>query len=104
MGGVRASAYLGVLVGGIVVEDDVERLFGRTVGLDGVEKADEFLMPVVLHAAPDDLAFKDVESGEQGCRAVALIIVGHGGGSGPFSSADPAGCGRELGFGFSHRW
>jgi hypothetical protein len=28
------------------------------LALDGIEKADEFLMPVALHAAPDDLAFK----------------------------------------------
>ena len=73
------AAYLWVLVGSIVVEDDMERLVGRHLALDGVEKADEFLMPVVLHAAPDDPAFKDIESGEQGCRTVALVIVGHGG-------------------------
>jgi len=32
-----------------------------------------------LHAAADDLAFEDVQGGEQGGGAVALVIVGHGG-------------------------
>jgi len=72
------TAYLRVLVGRIVVEDDMERLVGRHLALDGIEKADEFLMPVALHVAPDDLSLKDIESGEQGCRTVALVIVGHG--------------------------
>jgi hypothetical protein len=47
---------LWVLVGGVVVEDDVNDLADRNLGLDGIEKADEFLMPVTLHAAADDLA------------------------------------------------
>src|ERR1700687_5976035 len=67
------------LVGGIVVEHDVDRFVGRHVALDGIEKADEFLMPVALHTALDDLAFKDVEGGEQGGGAVALVIVCHRG-------------------------
>ena len=57
----------------------VDRFGGRHLVLDGIEKADEFLMPVALHAAPDDLAFKDIEGGEQGGGAIALIIVCHGG-------------------------
>jgi transposase len=35
-------------------------------------------MPVTLHAAADDLAFEDVEGGEQRGRTVALIVVRHG--------------------------
>ncbi len=57
----------------------MDRLVGRDLALDGIEEADEFLMPVALHAAPDDLALKDVEGGEQGGRAVALVVVGHRG-------------------------
>ena len=53
--------------------------FGRHFALDSVEKADEFLMSVALHTAPDDLAFKDVERDEQGGGAVALVTVCHGG-------------------------
>jgi len=51
-----------VLVDGIVVEDRTDRLVGRNFTLDGIEKADEFLLPVALHAAPDDRAFQDIEA------------------------------------------
>jgi|SRR5579884_402258 len=68
---------LGCLVGGVVVEDYMDRLAFGHLGLDCIEEANEFLMPVALHAAADNLAFEHVESGEQGGRAVALVIVGH---------------------------
>ena len=48
-----------------------------TLGLDSVQEADEFLMPVPLHAATDNLAFQHVESGEQRGRPVPLVVVGH---------------------------
>jgi hypothetical protein len=38
--------HLGVLVGGVVVEDGVDGLAGRDFALDGVQEADELLMPV----------------------------------------------------------
>ena len=47
------------------------------MAVDGVEKANELLMPVAAHALADDLAVEDVEGGEQGRGAMALIIVGH---------------------------
>ena len=37
--------HLGVLVSGVVVEDGVDRLAGRDLALDGVQKPDELLMP-----------------------------------------------------------
>src|SRR5215831_13914226 len=73
----RPRLHLGVLVSGVVVEHHMNRLVGRYLALDRVEKADEFLMPMALHAAPDDLAFKDVEGSEQGGGAMALVVVGH---------------------------
>jgi len=59
----------------------VDGLARRDLALDGVEEADELLMPVALHASPDDLAFQHVEGGEQGGRAVALVVVRHGPGA-----------------------
>jgi hypothetical protein len=47
---------LGVLVGGVVVEDGVHQLAGWHPGLDGVEEADETLVAVTLHAPADDVA------------------------------------------------
>jgi hypothetical protein len=50
----------------------VDRFVGRHFAFDGIEKANEFLMPVALDTAPDDLAFKDIEGGEQGSVALGL--------------------------------
>ncbi len=52
---------LGVLVAAVIVEDDVDDLAGRDLSLDRVQKTNEFLMPVTLHAAADDLAVEHVE-------------------------------------------
>ena len=71
------AQHLGVLVGGVVVEDGVDDLAGRHGRLDGVEEAQELLMPVTGHAATDHRAIEDVERGEQRGRAVADIVVGH---------------------------
>jgi hypothetical protein len=51
---VELGANLGVLVPGVVVEDDVDDLAGRDVGFDRIEKANELLMTMTLHAAADD--------------------------------------------------
>ena len=44
---------LGMLVGGVIVEDGVDHFAGRHGALDGIEKADEFLVSVALHAAAE---------------------------------------------------
>src|SRR5580765_8759339 len=69
---------LGVFMGGVVVEDDMNHLAGRHLGLDRVEEANELLVAVALHAAASDLALENVECCEQRGRAVALVIMGHG--------------------------
>src|SRR5215472_9626919 len=85
------GAHLGVLVAAVVVEDDVHDLPGGDLGLESVEKPDELLMPVALHATADDLTFEHVERGKQGRRAVALVVVGH--------RPAPAGLQRQSGLG-----
>jgi hypothetical protein len=67
-----------MLVGGLVIENDVDDLAGRRLRLDGVQKSNEFLMTMARHVATDDCAVEDVESGEQRCGAVPLVIVCHG--------------------------
>ena len=66
-----------MLVGGVIVNDQMDVLLSRGLAVDGVEKADELLMPVAAHALADDLAVEDVEGSEQGGGAVALVIMGH---------------------------
>ena len=46
------GAHLGVLVGGVVIDDGVNEFPGWHRGLDLVEEADEFLMAVALHVRP----------------------------------------------------
>jgi signal transduction histidine kinase len=65
-----------MLVRGIVVDDDMDVPFCRGCGINDVEEADELLMAMALHALADDLAFEDVEGGEQGRGAVSFVIVG----------------------------
>jgi hypothetical protein len=69
--------HLGMLVRGVVVDNGVDGEFGRRPGIDNVEEADELLMAMAFHALADDLAFEDVESGEQGRGAVPFVVVGH---------------------------
>ncbi len=64
--------------GGVIVEDHVDHLSGGDFGFDDVEKADELLMAMTLHAAPDDRALQDVERRKQRGRAITYVIVGHG--------------------------
>jgi len=56
----------------------VDRLAGRNLALDGVEKAGELLMPMALHVAADDGSVEHVHGRKQRGRAVPLVIVGHG--------------------------
>ena len=84
-------AHLGLLVGAVVVEHDVDQLAGRHRALEGIEEAQELLMPVPLHAAADDAAVEHVQRREQRGGAVALVVVGHG--------AEPARLDRQSGLG-----
>ena len=68
---------LGMFMRAIVVEDDMDHLACRHLTFDGVEEADELLMPVLLHTPADHRAVENVESSEQRGGAVAFVIVGH---------------------------
>src|SRR5215469_9969545 len=74
----QPGRHFGMLVGGIVVEDNVDQLAGRDLALDGIEEADEFAMPVALHAATNDGAVEHTERGEQRRGAMPLVVMGHG--------------------------
>ena len=65
-----------VLVRAIVVEDDMHLPARRKLLLDGVEKGDEFLLPVAAHALSDHRAVEDIEGCKQGGRAMTLVVMG----------------------------
>src|SRR5215212_4645284 len=75
---IEPGADVGMLVDGIVVENDVDDLTDRHLRLDGVQKSNEFLMTMTLHVAADDRAVEDVECGEQRRCAVPFVVVCHG--------------------------
>ena len=69
-------SHLGVFVRRVVVEGDMDHLAGRCFDFNGIEKADEFLVPMTLRAAPDHRAIEHVEGGEQRGGAIARVAVG----------------------------
>lgn len=75
---IQPGADFRLLVCGIVVEDDVDGLICGHFSLDGIEEADELLMPMALQVTADHRAIEGVERGEQGSGAVALVVVRHG--------------------------
>jgi len=64
-----------VLVGGIVIHDQVQLKFSRCLLIDVLQEADEYLMPVLQHAVANDLAVERVQCGEQGGRAMAFVVM-----------------------------
>ena len=66
-----------MLVGRVIVHDDMQRECGRGLDINLVEKTDELLMPMARHAVANYLAVEHAEGREQGGRAVALVVVRH---------------------------
>ena len=91
----KPLADLGMLVGGIIVEDHVDRLTGGDARFDQIEKADEFLVPMPLHVAADHGPVEHVERGKERGRTVALVVVRHC--SGPSLLERQAGLGSVEG-------
>src|SRR5215467_13635059 len=59
---------LGMLVGGVIVENGVNQFAGRYGALDGVEEADEFLVSMALHAASMHDTVERIERSQQAAR------------------------------------
>ena len=69
---------LGLLVGRVIVEDDVDGLVGGHFDFNGVQEPDELLMPVPLHIAADHRTIQDIERCKQGRGPIAFIVMRHG--------------------------
>jgi len=87
-----------MLVGGVIVDDRVDRLSLGDLRVDLIEEADELLMPMTFHVAADDGAIENVERGEQCGRAVALVVVGLRTGSSGLHRQSSEGGSRKLNF------
>jgi len=64
---------------GMLVRVDIRAC--RDLRVDGVEEADELLVPMALHVAADNGAIEDIEGGQQGGGAMASVVMGHGAGT-----------------------
>jgi len=67
-----------MLMGRIVVADDVNLFFLRRAFPDQVQEANPFLMPVLVHAGADDPSIRSVHGGEERGGAVWFVVMGHG--------------------------
>src|SRR3989304_4645606 len=84
----QPSLYLGLVVGPIVVHDQMQRrLFGE-FPVQLPQEAQELLVPVLGHAFPDHPSVQDVEGRKQGGGPMALVVVGHGSAA-PFLHRQP---------------
>ena len=57
---------LRLFVGGVVVDDGVNDFSGRNSALESVEEADELLVAMPSHAAPDHGSIEEVDQRDAG--------------------------------------
>jgi hypothetical protein len=67
-----------VFVGCVIVHDKMQIEIRRCLGVDLVEKTNEFLVSMARHAVADHFAIEHAQRGEQCGGAVALVVVRHG--------------------------
>jgi hypothetical protein len=74
---VEPSVNFGVLVSGVVVQDQMDRQSLGYLTVDGVQELEELGVTVPGKALSDHHAGQHVERREQRGSAVALVVVGH---------------------------
>ena len=70
--------YAGMLVGAVIIYDQMQVESPRDLSVYSLKKTDEFLMPMMRHAVADHLAIEHAQSCKESGRAVAFVIVRHG--------------------------
>ena len=66
-----------VLVGGVVVQDQMELKLSWKLAIESAQESQEFLVSVASKALADDLSIERVQCGKQSRGAVTLVVVGH---------------------------
>lgn len=74
----KPGCHARVLVGPIVVYNQMQIEFGPRRCVDLLEEPDEFLVSMPRHAVADDFPIEHAQGREQGGRAVAFVVVRHG--------------------------
>lgn len=73
----QPALHFGVLMGGVVIADQVQLSVGRNGLVNQAEKLEPFLMAMPLLTKAKDLAVGRIQRGKQSGRAVALVIMRH---------------------------
>ena len=73
----QPGLHLGVLVGGVVIDDQVESEPFRRLPIELLEEAEELVVAVAVVTLAHDFTGSDVEGSEERRRAMALVIMGH---------------------------
>src|ERR1700730_1063397 len=71
------ALHLLCLVRGVIVDDQMQIEMGGRLAVDLPQERQEFVRPVAWQTFADDLASRHIKRGEERCRAVALVVVGH---------------------------
>jgi len=66
-----------MLVGRVIVGDQVQLEIGADMAVEVVEKGEELLVPMARFALGDDRPVEDVERREQCRGAVPIVVVGY---------------------------
>jgi len=66
-----------MLVGAVVVGDQMDRKPERHIALEVIKKGAKFLVPMARLALGDDRTVEHVERREQRGRAMPIVVVGH---------------------------
>lgn len=69
---------LRMLMGGVVVHNQMNIQFRGSFLVDEVEELNPLLVAVFVHTGRDYFAFGHIDSGEEGRRSIALVIMCHG--------------------------
>src|SRR6202008_4477684 len=75
---IKPSGDRGMLMGGVIVGDDVDGEIARGLVIDGFEKGQPLLMAMTRGETGDQLALEIIERGKQGQGAMSHVIVGLG--------------------------
>ena len=73
----QPRAHLRVLVGAVVVDDEMHVERAWNLGLEMAQEREELLMAMARLALSEDLAVGHVEGGKQGGCAMAVVVVRH---------------------------
>jgi len=97
------ESYLGMLVGGIVVDDQMNvEMLGHDL-IDALEELQKLLVTMACLALSEDGPGRDIQGGKQSRGAMANVVMRHPLLHNPGPSATPAGCDLGLGSATSHR-